>query len=218
MTYSHLLSLLKDAHLSPEQLAKRLGISGMTVRRWQEKDPHEELPLLYQKALQDVVRQLVAESRLSLDSPVVKAITAEGAKLPMVTSENSLGITQGMLQEAQHNPKHLVESLSQLGANEAKKAEVDHHKKKILSFKRMGKEWSSRISSLMKVLESDELTTFDKLVAYGALFYLICPFDLIPDYIPVFGYMDDFIVLGFAVAYYAKRFPHLVGHHKKHGP
>jgi uncharacterized membrane protein YkvA (DUF1232 family) len=78
----------------------------------------------------------------------------------------------------------------------------------------MGKDWAERISSLMKVLESNELHTFDKLVAYGALFYLIFPFDLIPDYIPVFGYMDDFIVLGFAVAYYIKRFPHLFG--KRH--
>ena len=46
-------------------------------------------------------------------------------------------------------------------------------------------------------------------VAFGALFYLICPFDLIPDAIPVIGYADDFIVLGIAVLYYRKRFPHL---------
>jgi uncharacterized membrane protein YkvA (DUF1232 family) len=46
-------------------------------------------------------------------------------------------------------------------------------------------------------------------VAYGALFYLILPFDLIPDSIPVFGYVDDFGILGFAVAYYARKFPEL---------
>jgi uncharacterized membrane protein YkvA (DUF1232 family) len=209
MTYSHLLSLLKEANMSPEQLGKRLGVSGMTVRRWQDKNSNEELPLLYQKALQDVVHQLVAESQLSLDSHIVKAITTQGNNLPVVSTNNSLGITQNMLKEAERNPNHLVESLSKLGSNEAKKNEVDHHKTKILSFKKMGQEWSTRISSLMKVLESKELNTFDKLVAYGALFYLICPFDLIPDYIPVFGYMDDFIVLGLAVAYYVKRFPHL---------
>lgn len=209
MTYSHLLNLEKEANLSPEQLAKRLGISGMTLRRWRGKNPHEELPVLYQKALQDAVRELAAEGRLTLDSPAVKAITVEGAQLPMVSADNSLGITQTMLQEASRNPKHLIESLSQLGANETKKAEVDHHKKKILSFKKMGGEWSARISSLMKVLESPDLHTFDKLVAYGALFYLLCPFDMIPDYIPVFGYMDDFLILGFAMAYYLKRFPNL---------
>lgn len=195
--------------MSPEQLAKRLGVSGMTVRRWNDKPPKEELPLLYQKALRDVVCELVGESRVNLDSPIVKAITADGTTLPMVSANNSLGITQGMLHQAETNPKNLLESLSQIGGNPAKQAEVNHHKKKILSFKKMSGEWSKRISSLMTVLDSDELHTFDKLVAFGALFYLLCPFDLIPDYIPVFGYMDDFIVLGFAVAYYLKRFPHL---------
>jgi len=209
MRYSHLLSLVEDAHLSPEQLGKRMGISGMTVRRWREKPPKGDLPTLYQKALQDVVSELVAENRLSLDSVVVKNITAEGASWPTVSSNNSLGVTHGMLAGASKNPKHLMESLSRLGSQEPKIEEVKKSRKFILSFKKMGQEWSFRISSLMKVLESNELNTFDKLVAYGALFYLICPFDLIPDYIPVFGYMDDFIVLGFAVAYYVKRFPHL---------
>jgi uncharacterized membrane protein YkvA (DUF1232 family) len=207
MLYSHLLSILQEAQLSPEQLAKRMGISGMTVRRWEDKDPHEELPLLYQKALQDVVSQLVAESHLRLDSAVVKAVAVEGTGLTVVSADNSLGITRTMLHVAERNPKALMERLSMLGAQEAKKSEVDRHKKKILSFKKMGQEWSARITSLMKVLNSDELHTFDKMVAYGALFYLLCPFDLIPDYIPVFGYMDDFIVLGFAAAYYFKRFP-----------
>jgi uncharacterized membrane protein YkvA (DUF1232 family) len=195
--------------MSPEQLGKRLGISGMTVRRWEEKDPQEKLPLLYEKALHDVVRDLVAENRLSLDSSVVKAFSAEGANLPVMSAGNSLGITQNMLKLAERNPKTLMETLSGLGSSESKKAEVDHSKKKILSFKKMGQEWATRITSLMKILESKELHNFDKLVAYGALFYLICPFDLIPDWIPVFGYMDDFIVLGFAAAYYVKRFPYL---------
>ncbi len=195
--------------MSPEQLAKRLGISGMTVRRWQAQSSSKELPQLYEKALVGVIQELVAEGKISSASPAAKAVIAEGATWPVASTGNSLGITQNMLQEAQRNPKHLVESLSQLGASEAKKTEVDQHKSKILSFKKMGQEWATRISSLMKVLDSNDLHTFDKLVAYGALFYLLCPFDLIPDYIPVFGYMDDFIILGFAVAYYLKRFPHL---------
>jgi uncharacterized membrane protein YkvA (DUF1232 family) len=200
---------MEQADLSPEQLAKRLGISGMTVRRWQQQPGNKDLPKLYEKSLVGVIQELVTEGKIPPESPAVKAVIAEGGAWSLPSSVNSLGITQNMLQEASRNPKNLVESLSHLGANEDKKTEVDQHKKKILSFRKMGTEWSTRISSLMKVLESNELHTFDKLVAYGALFYLICPFDLIPDYIPVFGYMDDFIVLGFAVAYYVKRFPHL---------
>jgi uncharacterized membrane protein YkvA (DUF1232 family) len=35
------------------------------------------------------------------------------------------------------------------------------------------------------------------------------PFDLIPDAIPVFGYMDDFVVLTVAALYLRKRYPRL---------
>ncbi len=62
---------------------------------------------------------------------------------------------------------------------------------------------------LTHAIRSKKLSLADKLVAYGGLFYLILPFDLIPDSIPVFGYVDDFGILGFASAYYFKRFPGL---------
>jgi uncharacterized membrane protein YkvA (DUF1232 family) len=142
MRNSHLLSIQKEAHLSPEQLAERIGISGMTLRRWRQGSTNQNLPKIYERALVGVIGDLMAEGRFS--------------------------------------------------------------------FKKMGKEWRVRMSSLWTVLNSDELHTFDKCVAYGALFYLLMPFDLIPDSIPVIGSMDDFIILGFAVAYYVKRFPLIV--------
>jgi uncharacterized membrane protein YkvA (DUF1232 family) len=49
----------------------------------------------------------------------------------------------------------------------------------------------------------------EKLSAYGALFYLITVFDLIPDTIPVFGVLDDFAILGIVTAYYLRKFPDL---------
>ena len=54
-----------------------------------------------------------------------------------------------------------------------------------------------------------DVPTLDKLVAFGALFYLIAPFDLIPDAIPLFGYVDDFIILGIAALYVRTRYPKL---------
>ncbi|VVD88520.1 membrane protein [Pandoraea communis] len=37
--------------------------------------------------------------------------------------------------------------------------------------------------------------------------YLISPFDLIPDFIPVFGLLDDVIVIGMVVHWLIKRLP-----------
>ncbi|WP_281719245.1 YkvA family protein [Pandoraea apista] len=37
--------------------------------------------------------------------------------------------------------------------------------------------------------------------------YLISPFDLIPDFVPVFGLLDDVIVIGMVVHWLIKRLP-----------
>ena len=84
----------------------------------------------------------------------------------------------------------------------AHRAEVDHRRKEILSFRGLGHAWSSRVKSLLGVIESPGLSSFEKLAAYGALFYLITPIDLVPDYIPTIGLIDDFGVLGVAAEYY----------------
>lgn len=197
------------ADLSPEQLGKRLGISGMTLRRWKAHPPSGDLPMIYEKALIGVIHELVGEGKLPMTHPAVQAVMTPNQWDPMATAVSALGIEPATLKGGAANEKRLMENLSQIGLKVANKAEVDRNKTRILSFKKMGSDWARRVTSLWKVVTSAELNTVDKLVAYGALFYLICPFDLIPDWIPVFGYMDDYIVLGFAVAYYVKRFPRL---------
>jgi len=214
MNYSHLLTLMKEAGFSPEQLAERLGVSGMTLRRWRHAPKNETLPPLYEKALVSVIYELVGEGKLSIDSPLTKAVMNDHTWGPFETASTQLGFSKETLKGEKYDPEKMIEGLSEIGTNESKRAAVEKSEKKILSFKKMGEDWSTRVSSLMTVLKSKELHSFDKLVAYGALFYLINPFDLIPDYIPVFGYMDDFFILGLAAAYYLKRFPYLFGKKK----
>ncbi len=43
-------------------------------------------------------------------------------------------------------------------------------------------------------------TLLTRSIAIGAILYFINPFDLIPDSIPVFGYLDDFAVMTLALA------------------
>lgn len=50
-------------------------------------------------------------------------------------------------------------------------------------------------------LQDPTISFFERAVIYGALGYLILPADLIPDFMPLFGYTDDIVVLKKALDY-----------------
>lgn len=52
---------------------------------------------------------------------------------------------------------------------------------------------------LLAAIKSPKSTLRSKAIAVGALIYFISPIDLIPDHIPVVGYLDDLAVLSLAV-------------------
>ena len=52
---------------------------------------------------------------------------------------------------------------------------------------------------LYYVLTSPDVPWEQKLIVTGALGYLICPIDIIPDFIPVAGYTDDLAALAAAI-------------------
>lgn len=52
---------------------------------------------------------------------------------------------------------------------------------------------------LYYVLTSPNVPWEQKLIVTSALGYLICPVDLIPDFVPVAGYTDDFAALEAAI-------------------
>jgi uncharacterized membrane protein YkvA (DUF1232 family) len=216
MRLAQMFTLMKEAQLSTEQLGKRLGITGMTLRRWRHESNDRELPTLYAKAFETVICELAAEGKLKKESPMVQTAMNKIQHAPYATIGANLGIQWDQLKPGPFSEQRLVECLSQIGSNAEHRQEVVHKTNQILSFKAWGYEWNRRISLLMKVLKSKELNVFDKYVAYGALFYLITEIDLIPNDLPVFGYMDEYVLLWFAENYYAKRSPNLFGnsHHR----
>ena len=49
-----------------------------------------------------------------------------------------------------------------------------------------------------------------RIVLVLLVLYLASPIDLIPDFIPVLGQLDDVLILGWALRYVAKHAPNLV--------
>lgn len=200
-----MIKILNDGSMSPEDLAEKIGVSGMTVRRWIQRDTPEELSELYQTAIRNAVLKLIVEGRLADDSALVLQLFAQPEVLVQKATIKALGFPEDLQGNFESHQDQITMGLVHIGSQETRRHRVDSQKKKILSFKKLGKEWSERISLLTKVIGSDRLSMLDKCMAYGALFYLLMVFDLIPDTVPVFGLLDDFAILGIAAAYYAKR-------------
>ncbi len=158
--------------------------------------------------MEPLLRRLVGEGVLHPeDSDVAAAFVRPEDPFQKTLKEQ--GITLTALGSPAKSRGIVAKGLACIGENEHRQEQVRSSGRMLARLKAMGEEWRSRIEDLTLALRSDEVTALDKLVAFGALFYLICPFDLIPDAIPVVGVAHDFIILGIAVLYYRRRFPHL---------
>ena len=208
MLCRQMLDVLDKTGLSPEKAAAELGVSGMTLRRWRDKPAGEPLPEIYRRASRPLLTRLVGEGKLSFqDSNVAAALAPDDDGF--LKTLRDVGITHEALAEPEKFGGVVAKGLEKLGDDENRRRQVDTSGKLIARVRAMGAKWRSVIDDMKVALASDQVTALDKLVAVGALFYLIMPFDLIPDAIPVFGYMDDFIVLTIAALYLRKRYPRL---------
>ena len=63
------------------------------------------------------------------------------------------------------------------------------------------KSWYEDFAMLYKMIRDKEykLDNKTKLVIAGALAYVVLPVDIIPDFIPIIGWIDDAFVLGFTI-------------------
>jgi uncharacterized membrane protein YkvA (DUF1232 family) len=205
MSSADLLILLNECRLSAEDLGKLIGVSGMTVRRWVEKPNAKLLPEIYRLAIDNAIFKMVIEGRLDSSSKsAIKAFSGP-AGLSQQAAAKALGFPQDLKTNFSDDEDAIMSGLSTIGAMESRRKSVDESHEKLPFYKKMGREWSQRITLLTRIIGSKNLAALDKFPAYGALFYLLMTFDLIPDTIPVFGFMDDFTILGVAVAYYIRR-------------
>lgn len=68
------------------------------------------------------------------------------------------------------------------------------------SAKSIGRELVYKTLQLWYVMQKPTLSIRYKAIIVGALLYLICPVDAIPDFIPVYGWSDDAMVIITAIS------------------
>jgi uncharacterized membrane protein YkvA (DUF1232 family)/transcriptional regulator with XRE-family HTH domain len=210
MRTSHLLSLIKETGLSPEKLAKRVNVSNMTVRRWMKRPPSAEIPKKYNRAFEDSVSGMIGDGVIGRHSRIARTIIENKDYSWFQNVIRNLGLSKNIYRPQKgSDTDRVIMGLSQIGADQARSSEVKDNIKKIQKHKGLGADWPGRIKLLLSVIFSKNIISLDKLVALGALYYLLYPFDLIPDYIPVIGMLDDYAILGLAAAYYMERFSDL---------
>ncbi len=204
MIASQVLGLLTEADVSPEELGEAIGVSGMTIRRWLKK-PKYRIPPVYIPAIRDACYSLISKGQLRSDAPVVRNLLLQAPSGQYRAALRNLGLGEDFDVRAEMSEDDMLTGLSLIGAQARKQADVEGNRTKLFSFKSLGDEWSQRITMLWQIVMSRKLKRLDKVVAFGALFYLLTPIDFIPDHIPFVGLLDDFGVLGIAVAYYKRR-------------
>jgi uncharacterized membrane protein YkvA (DUF1232 family) len=166
---SDLVTFLEVQGDSPETLSRKLKISNMTIRRLLRKPHDTVIPGKYHAAFDAVS---------SPETEMVPFLASHFTKIPDETSFDGLLIE---LEKAGEG----VQDLEKL------KRDVDTKYKD----KNIGKELRDNVALVLKSIFSKDLPLKYRAICVGAILYFINPIDLIPDTIPVIGYLDDFAVL-----------------------
>lgn len=76
-----------------------------------------------------------------------------------------------------------------------------------MNFKQKAKELKENLSALYIAYKRKDTPTAAKLVIGVTIGYALSPIDLIPDFIPIFGYLDDIIIISLLIALSIKLIP-----------
>ena len=79
-----------------------------------------------------------------------------------------------------------------------------------MNLKERAKKLKTDIPAVFLALKKKETPVLAKIFAGATIIYALSPIDLVPDFIPVLGYLDDLIILPALVALTVKLIPHEV--------
>jgi len=171
-TIQDLKNYLALQGLSPEGFAREVKLSHMTIRRWLKKPDSFPIPEKYKP---------IMESHLSQESGNFSSAASATAAL------------QGF------NLTELMDSVEETGRNYKDDGTLEGQLSDKLKGERFDKLMVQYVKKLFHAAVSKDTPLKTRAICVGALLYFINPIDLIPDHIPVIGYLDDFVVLSVAV-------------------
>lgn len=208
MTYSQVLSVFDESGLSPEQLAPYVGLSNMTIRRWRERGRAQKISKAHSALVLEGIARLVQDGRLRASDPLVSRLLSQAAIPAFDSAMGGMGVSLDDLRRAKTGGSGSLQArmtslLRKIGSAKVRREEVDASRTRLLSFRSLGRDWKRMLDLLIAITKSSDRSVVQKSVAYGALFYVIYPFDLIPDHIPLLGLIDDFAILAMAAGFYA---------------
>ena len=160
-----LQNFLKEKQRSPEEVAKVVGVSNMTIRRFLKKRSNVKISQKYW--------------------PLFDSLTLNPELI--LESIGSLGFEKLMEQVEKDGSNCKTPDLTRKQATEKAHCEA------------LGSGIISLVRELVGAFKSKR-SLKKQAIAVGALLYFLNPIDLIPDSIPVFGYLDDFAVMSLAVS------------------
>ena len=203
MRISHVMELMKETGLSPEDLGERIGVSGMTIRRWARRSPDEVLSSLYADATRWAIYGLVVDGRISSRSQSANwafaTTDAMAQKARLVACGFPSSGESGTWDEGE-----ILRALERLGENSENQETVNSKRETIESYRSLGSGWQESIGVTVAAITKTGIPQRARAIAYGALCYLLFPFDLIPDSLAIVGLVDDFSMLSMATAYCQK--------------
>lgn len=203
MNTSTLKKIISETGLSPEDLAPYLKVSNMTLRRMLNANSNAAIPKDYQASFREGVLELIRDQKISADSDLAQKFLSESSLLYSQSIYSILGLSQDLSKKALTTD--IDETLSKIGGSMERQAEVDAHLETTKKISEKHTSLLEPVKTLIKVVTSKALSHSEKIIAYGALFYLLMPMDFVPDYLPGFGIMDDLGVLTAAALCYASK-------------
>ncbi len=60
-------------------------------------------------------------------------------------------------------------------------------------------EFTTKVHGYLDMVKNEETPLSAKILLVAAVAYFLWPFDLIPDFIPIIGYLDDLIIVPFLI-------------------